>query len=706
MWDDPDRLRSKLAKLEEAETSWRIEPFGWDEKERMYFVLDDNRLYRQTPKPLPPPPEPKSKSKAKGKGKPKKAKPAPKPVKRGTRRSLRGKQESEDEPEAEESEVAEDEPADEPLNGDTADDTIGDDGLGGDKWECLAVTLTEYEDILRRMGGSRDYNQKQLHKRITQHVLPIIQEGEDLRARKIAKRQRELLTLEKLATAKRSSRLAGKADREREEQLAREAEEKHRRELAAAQKDAERQKQMEHDRQSRMITREQRLRERDYKRILHEEELRRLEEEKEKLESGDVDAKKSERQLKSELKRKQDALKELETAEDEWMFDCAQCGQFGKNWDDGKHSIACETCNVWQHSACLGLTEDQADSKSFTFICNDCKRKEEDAKKPKIAPLRFPAGLSSPSQFKTVDATPKIGSIQNGVQVATDRPAHQQKRKSTEADGTTGMPPLKKFKPVKHSQATQPLPQVNGGAMHTTFLNGPTLSPQGQVQSPVNGTRPPGLVSPQRPTHSTVNYTPSQPMQFGPALQSSSPQQQGLANGHSPQKQNHAPRTPASNDPFRNTFVSQAPGSAKSQASPSQGPVLQTQGSQQMLPPQTTPTSSFQSNGNGSFQYIPPTTPSVAQKQQVAAPSPAPSTTLQASSPAMAPPHRPDAVNAGISPVKNSPPRPTSRDIQMSPVAPTAPKLVPSPEQAGKPVTGGESPVKSAMPPSAPATTG
>ena len=77
-----------------------------------------------------------------------------------------------------------------------------------------------------------------------------------------------------------------------------------------------------------MMTREQRLKEREYKRILHEEELANLSEEGKKLENGE--ARMSERQLKAEMEKKRKALNAL-AEEDEWTFDCSVCGVHGQN---------------------------------------------------------------------------------------------------------------------------------------------------------------------------------------------------------------------------------------------------------------------------------------------------------------------------------------------------------------------------------------
>lgn len=203
-----------------------------------------------------------------------------------------------------------------------------DNGFGGRKWECLAVTLGEYQEFLESIRKSKDHDEKALHNRLTKEVLPVIEKLEEDRQKKIARRERELMNLEKLATAKRSSRIAGKQEREREEQEAAAAERQRQIDLAAAKKDAERQKHMEEARESRMMTREQRLKDREYKRLLHEEELANLSEDSKKLETGE--ARLSERHLKAEMEKKKKELAALQE-EEEWVFDCSKCGVHGEN---------------------------------------------------------------------------------------------------------------------------------------------------------------------------------------------------------------------------------------------------------------------------------------------------------------------------------------------------------------------------------------
>jgi hypothetical protein len=87
-----------------------------------------------------------------------------------------------------------------------------------------------------------------------------------------------------------------------------------------------------------MMTREQRIREREMKRILHEEELAKEQEmlkrlaEQPALELSDgAKARVSRRQLDADMERHKMELEKLQ-GEDDWMFDCSVCGVHGQNW--------------------------------------------------------------------------------------------------------------------------------------------------------------------------------------------------------------------------------------------------------------------------------------------------------------------------------------------------------------------------------------
>lgn len=227
-----------------------MEPLGWDKEDRSYYVLDDNRLYRRTDERVAPP-SPVTKPKAKPKSK---AKPKPNaPRTRGTRSSKRRKV---NESEEEEEEVEEQPEADETTMDDTmmtnADETKaamdGEEqgyGFTGKTWELIAITLDDYQEFLSTIFRSRDPNEKLLRARLEEDVLPIIEKRAEAIRQKQLKKLRELENVQKLATAKRSSRLAGKAEKEAQEREEREAEEKKQADLRMAREEQARQLRIE-----------------------------------------------------------------------------------------------------------------------------------------------------------------------------------------------------------------------------------------------------------------------------------------------------------------------------------------------------------------------------------------------------------------------------------------------------------------------------
>lgn len=352
-------------------------------------------------------------------------------------------------------EEEEEQEADESAN-DTASATVVApdapiDTFGGFKWELIAITKSQYQDFVETLG-KREPNEKILRQRIVDEVMPIIDQAEEKQRRKIERRERELLTMEKMATAKRSSRLQDKHDKERQDAERLEADRKRAADLAAAHHEQERQEKMEKDRQSRMLTREQRIKDREYKRLLEEEELARLAEEERRIAAGESRA--SERRVKDQLQKKKKTLEEL-AEEDDWTFDCSGCGVYGKNLDDGEHSIACESCSVWQHSKCLGISKAAAEKDNFHFVCADCKRKEEDAKKPKIS-LKFRAGVSSSppsSRDGQIAQSPKKPKFED-IEVAKKRPVGRPPSQPVMSNGyapAQGSPPAQ-HRPLTYNQ--------------------------------------------------------------------------------------------------------------------------------------------------------------------------------------------------------------------------------------------------------------
>ncbi|KAJ5779438.1 hypothetical protein N7457_007158 [Penicillium paradoxum] len=449
-----DRIRDKMPEKKETEQmEWRIEEFGWDREGRTYYVLDDNRLYRRTDPPLPPSPQ--------------------RPKKKGKSRSSRASRTSKRTSTAAVEDGSDEETKD--LNDATAVAATSEDPF---KWECVAVTLEEYQAFLETIQKTKDADEKSLRDNINTHVLPILEKAEEAQQRKRQKREKELLSLQLVAGAKRSSRLAAKEEKERHERDAAEAAQKREMDLAEARKEQAKQQQLEQDRQSRMMTREQRIRDREQKRLLHEAELERIEEEQERLERGE--SRVSARNLKADLEKSQKNLAEL-NQEDQWIFDCSGCGVHGENLDDGSHSVACEKCNVWQHSKCLGISQEAAEKDDFHFVCRDCKQKEEDSHRPKLPPLKFRVSASaSPS------AAPPVA----------------KKRKLEDDEDHAPPSPVKKSHFALSNIQNEPLgtqPTLQSPAIsHGTFY--PPPSPQRRAH-PADNTRLPSS-SPPRPPFS------------------------------------------------------------------------------------------------------------------------------------------------------------------------------------------------------------
>lgn len=407
------------------------------------------------------------------------------------------------------------------------------------KWECVCVTLPEYNEFLETLRKSKDADEKFLRKRIEDHVLPILEKQEEAQQRKRQKREKELLNMQLLAGAKRSSRLAAKEEREKAERDAAEASRKKQADLAEARREQAKQQQLEDDRQSRMMTREQRIKDREHKRILHEAELERIAAEQEKLERGE--GRVSARNLKAELEKSQRNLAEL-AQDDEWVFDCSGCGVYGQNLDDGSHSVACERCNVWQHSKCLGISQDEAEKDDFHFVCRDCKRKEEEANMPKLPPLKFRVSASaSPSSVPPAGKKRKVeddelaprspvkishmalSGAQNGPHQQRPQPS-QHALPSLTAQGQFYVPPSPERRPHPAAQpslhsSSPPRPPFSPSKGTSNMAGQRLVQPMNQPwfgPSPGQHTLPPMQPGPQLPPLGTFARPSSSHSGYGP----------------------------------------------------------------------------------------------------------------------------------------------------------------------------------------------
>ncbi|KAI0427290.1 hypothetical protein F5Y09DRAFT_316705 [Xylaria sp. FL1042] len=471
----PERIREKMDEQKPSDqTEWRIEPTGWDSEDRTYFILDDNRLYRLTPAPpLIPAWKPKKNTK--------KAKAAARASKR--RRTSRSAAQSRD--------IADDDPTSDVEEAHEPED----DGLGGAKWECIGVGLGDIQKFLATLRKTRDDNEKILRDTIEEHLLPILEKQEESRKRKALQREKELLNLEKMAHAKRSSRIAGKAEQQRLQQQARDEEEKRQREEKAARKQEQIRLKMEKEHDKRAKSREERLKEREVRRLQHEEDLAQLSEDSKSL-GGDT--RMSERRLKAEITKNKKVLQNLEDEADDWIFDCV-CGVYGQV-DDGTHSVACERCNIWQHSKCVGISEDEADRDDFHFLCKSCRRqslRSDDTKQPTIKlKIARPDTTStsrrdsteSPVQPQAELVTASNHVVQSSMN-ALNRPDVPRPIQDVQANDRSQLPPIAQPSgfpsiPVKSAGQTHVLPPVspytNGDGIHAFSSPHPALSPPEQ----------------------------------------------------------------------------------------------------------------------------------------------------------------------------------------------------------------------------------
>lgn len=343
------------------------------------------------------------------------------------------------------------------------------DGLGGMKWECLAVTLDEVRQLLDGFRKTRDENEKILRRQLEDHLLPILEKQEESRKRKIQQRERELLNLAKMANAKRSSRLANKIEQQKQEEQARDELQQQRQLEAAQRREDQARIKRERERDFRMASRGQRLKEREARRIQHEEELAQLSEDSRRLDDGS--GRTSERRLQAEIEKNKQALKEIEDEDEDWIFDCI-CGLYGQV-DDGTHSVACEECNVWQHSKCLGISESDAERSDFHFICGECqKRKREAENRPKTT-IKLKVNRPSSSQSQQ----------SHGIE---QPPANQSKSSIVvEIPFKTPDPTVDEQKPPAASQAAVSVEQTSSPRPPISIVqDAPALAPVSRPSSP------------------------------------------------------------------------------------------------------------------------------------------------------------------------------------------------------------------------------
>ncbi|KAL6896279.1 Sfi1 spindle body domain-containing protein [Trichoderma longibrachiatum] len=237
----PELLREKMKEQKDTEqTTWRIEPYGWDSEDRTYYVLDDNRVYRMTEAPPS-------------------HKPAPSKTSRQSRRT--GKRRRVSEPDDAANETLDENPKD------GSELHYEDTHLGDMSWECVAVTLPEVQALVESMAKSRDENEKILRKQLRDHLVPILEKQEQDRIRRELRREKELATLALMANAKRSNRIASKAEQREQQEKARMEQERLREEAAIKRREEQKRVKIQREMEMRLASREQRLKQREERRV-------------------------------------------------------------------------------------------------------------------------------------------------------------------------------------------------------------------------------------------------------------------------------------------------------------------------------------------------------------------------------------------------------------------------------------------------------
>ena len=390
--------------------------------------------------------------------------------------------------------------------------------------------------------------------------------------------------------------------------------------------------------------------------------------------------------------------------------------------DDGAHSVACEKCNVWQHSKCLGITKADAEKNDFHFICKDCKQRIEDAKKPKIS-LKFRTGLSSsPPQpksevrpqgreaFVAVEVPKKRGP---GRPPGTNRPITQ----SAQSNGYAAPYPSQPARPGGSVYFQQPAP--NGYGSYTNSqqsMSRPQDSPYGNgytQASPDSNFVATGSangygVRPNPPSTQPGQFVPSSNSTVYARPTSSNGQYLPYYNGVPYQYQNRSSQSPPSRpasshspNPYRAFNLSaQAVNNSNTIRIPS--PVLNrptmspTQGNQGVGPTtgvsQVSPTTSYaqpfvqqrtpgiyQSNGTSTSTYQPPNTPgSVSRSPNM--------NHMSGLSPTKHSPVIPPSTHvlhkSSMSPPPNG--HSTLRSVSGTPIFPPIENFAPSPRQLSK----------------------
>jgi len=230
--------------------------------------------------------------------------------------------------------------------------------------------------------------------------------------------------------------------------------------------------------------------------------------------------------------------------------------------DDGTHSLACEKCNVWQHSACHGIKETDAEREDFHFLCSACSR-------PKVNSIKI--RLNSSASPKTERTANKVVSSSS----ATDTHPHtngvlhaQRAHPNSHHTELPQIPSVMVPAPPRVSATQRPSQYPPMGMFNIPPTYGQSVPPvqadpylsrsQGKFQylNISNGMSVPRPIAPSSPACA----------QSPPAQQSISAQSP-WPNGQPSPSPAYTPLVSTPHNPFLNHFSRQRPGSAQSNQS-------------------------------------------------------------------------------------------------------------------------------------------
>ncbi|KXS22081.1 hypothetical protein M427DRAFT_141706 [Gonapodya prolifera JEL478] len=386
----PDTLRAQMRRHtedEEGERQWRVDPLGYDAYGNVYWLFDDNRLYKETRH------DPSKRMRRERDRQRKRSGASSGPITRAT--------------------TPEDDVDDGEANEANGNASSGDEG----DWKLVCRTREEWLEFPKRFDSSRWREDRVLHGHLVGSVLPAVLEA--LEIKRIPPPPPEPPKVPSPAPdpqvnlARRSTRVQAREIQRAEEQRVHVQDEKRARyERLAMARDAgsgsaagsadeyasTTGRTGDDDEEHRRLaeSREHRVLEREQKRAAEQIRVEKIEklmtdqglnwEEAESLvhngtgldsgsgaESAIIQRRK--RAAPKKRRREQQVEAEDESEEDqeeeEWLFRCDVCGVSGKNLSDG-NMVQCDACSVWQHVACNGLAGRDL-RKMGRWECRQCK---------------------------------------------------------------------------------------------------------------------------------------------------------------------------------------------------------------------------------------------------------------------------------------------------------------------------------------------